>query len=280
MSNPKGRGRFAPSPTGPLHMGSLVTALASYLDARSLGQVWLVRIEDLDPPREQAGASETILSQLKAHGLQSDEPVLYQSARHQAYQQALEELVGRGLAFACSCSRSQLEQDLAAGLTHRNADGEILYSGRCRSRSAAGPVEHESSQRAWRFRSADGSDDCVLKRADGFWAYHLAVVVDDAHQGITRIVRGDDLLLAMPRHRALQAALGLPQPEVLHVPVVRNQAGEKLSKQTKAQAIDCDRPIDNLEQAWYHLQQTMERPWVTSAQPSFERLVQDLKRRG
>lgn len=258
-------------------MGSLVTALASFLDARSLGQAWLIRMEDLDPPREQVGAAAHILEQLEAHGLHSDEPILFQSSRHQAYQEALQTLIDRGLAFACNCSRSQLEKDLAAGLTHRNADGEILYGGRCRSRPAPGPLEQESPQQAWRFRSADGSDDCVLKRADGFWAYHLAVVVDDAHQGITRIVRGDDLLSAMPRHRALQAALGLAQPEILHVPVVRNQAGEKLSKQTKAQAIGSDRPIDNLEQAWHHLQQTMERRWVASAQASFERLVQALK---
>jgi len=280
VSNPKGRGRFAPSPTGPLHMGSLATALASFLDAKSRGDDWLIRIEDLDPPREQAGASEVILNQLRAHGLQSDEPVLYQSSRHQAYQEALQRLIDQGLAFGCSCSRSQLEQDLAAGLTRRNADGEILYSGRCRSKPSGEQAGAQPSQQAWRFRSPDGSDDFVLKRADGFWAYHLAVVVDDADQGITRIVRGDDLLLAMPRHGALQAALGLHQPEILHVPVVRNQAGEKLSKQTKAQAIGCDIPIDNLEQAWHHLQQTMARPWVTSTQPSFERLVQDLRNRG
>ncbi|MGA0856263.1 MAG: tRNA glutamyl-Q(34) synthetase GluQRS, partial [Burkholderiaceae bacterium] len=271
-----GRGRFAPSPTGPLHMGSLVTALASFLDAKSRGDDWLIRLEDLDPPREQAGASAMILDQLRAHGLQSDGPVMHQSTRHQAYQEALQRLIDQGLAFGCSCSRSQLEQDLAAGLTRRNADGEILYSGRCRSKPSGEQAGAQPSQQAWRFRSAEGSDDFVLKRADGFWAYHLAVVVDDADQGITRIVRGDDLLLALPRHRALQAALGLPQPEVLHVPVVRNTAGEKLSKQTKAQAVSTTAPGEQLQAAWDHLRHLMPGDWVQAVKPSFERLIQSL----
>ena len=276
MSNPKGRGRFAPSPTGPLHMGSLVTALASFLDAKSRGDDWLIRLEDLDPPREQAGASAMILDQLRAHGLQSDGPVMHQSTRHQAYQEALQRLMDQGLAFGCSCSRSQLEQDLAAGLTRRNADGEILYSGRCRSKPSGEQAGAQPSQQAWRFRSAQGSDDFVLKRADGFWAYHLAVVVDDADQGITRIVRGDDLLLALPRHRALQAALGLPQPEILHVPVVRNTAGEKLSKQTKAQAVSTTAPGEQLQAAGDHLRHLRPGDWVQAVKPSFERLIQSL----
>lgn len=277
MTPSDGRGRFAPSPTGPLHMGSLVTALASFLDAKSRGQSWLVRMEDLDPPREQAGASALILEQLAAHGLQSDGPVMFQSTRHQAYQQALRQLMDQGLAFACRCSRSQLEQDLAAGLTHRNGDGEILYGGRCRPPSAqsqsSGTCDDTQSRQAWRFRSADGSDDFVLKRADGFWAYHLAVVVDDAHQGITRIVRGDDLQLAWPRHQALQKALGLASPDILHVPVLRNQAGEKLSKQTKATALRSETAVENLAQAWKHLQQQMPASWISQVKPAFDRLV-------
>ena len=256
-------------------MGSLVTALASFLDAKSRGEAWLIRMEDLDPPREQAGAAALILDQLRAHGLVSDAPVLFQSSRHQAYQEALQQLIDRDLAFACSCSRSQLELDLAAGLTHRNADGEILYSGRCRSKSGVPSVNDGSTRQAWRFRSADGSDDFVLKRADGFWAYHLAVVVDDAHQGITRIVRGDDLQLAWPRHQALQKALGLQSPDLLHVPVLRNQAGEKLSKQTKAPAIDCERAAENLQRAWDHLQQHMPASWLASVEPAFHRLMTD-----
>ena len=272
-----GCGRFAPSPTGPLHLGSLVTALASFLDAKARSDRWLIRMEDLDPPREQAGAAPLILDQLKAHGLRSDEPVLYQSARHQAYEQALQQLIAQGLAFACSCSRSQLEQDLAAGLTHRNADGEILYSGRCRPASAerqsSGACGGNQSRQAWRFRSVDGSDDFVLKRADGFWAYHLAVVVDDAEQGITRIVRGDDLTLALPRHRALQKALGLDEPGVVHVPVVRNMAGEKLSKQTKATPVAIETPHENLQKAWDHLRANMPADWVREVTPAFQALV-------
>jgi glutamyl-Q tRNA(Asp) synthetase len=261
-------------------MGSLVTALASFLDAKSRDQSWLVRMEDLDPPREQAGASALILEQLEAHGLHSDGPVLFQSTRHQAYQQALKQLMDQGLVFACSCSRSQLEQDLAAGLTHRNADGEILYGGRCRPASAqcqsSSDCEGTQSRQAWRFRSADGSDDFVLKRADGFWAYHLAVVADDAHQGVTRIVRGDDLQLAWPRHQALQKALGLASPDILHVPVLRNQAGEKLSKQTKATALRSETAVQNLLQAWDHLQQQMPASWVGQVQSTFDQLIRGL----
>jgi glutamyl-Q tRNA(Asp) synthetase len=280
MTPPDGCGRFAPSPTGPLHLGSLVTALASFLDAKARGDRWLVRMEDLDPPREQAGASALILAQLDAHGLHSDEPVLFQSARHQAYQQALKQLMDQGLAFACSCSRSQLEQDLAAGLTHRNEDGEILYSGRCRPTSkkcqSSGASEGAQARHAWRFLSVDGADDFVLKRADGFWAYHLAVVVDDAKQHVTRIVRGDDLKLALPRHRALQQALGLKEPEVVHVPVVRNPAGEKLSKQTKAAPLSIETPRENLQRAWDHLQVNMPADWVLQVTPAFRALVTSL----
>ena len=272
-----GCGRFAPSPTGPLHLGSLVTALASFLDAKARGDRWLIRMEDLDPPREQAGAAALILDQLNAHGLHSDEPVLLQSTRHQAYEQALQQLIAQGLAFACSCSRSQLEQDLAAGFTHRNADGKILYSGRCRpasaERQASGAYTGSQSRQAWRFRSVDGSDDFVLKRADGFWAYHLAVVVDDAEQGITRIVRGDDLTLALPRHRALQKALGLNEPEVMHIPVMRNAAGEKLSKQTKATPVAIETPHENLQKAWDHLQAHMPADWTREVTLAFTALI-------
>lgn len=265
-----GRGRFAPSPTGPLHLGSLVSALASFLDARAHGQSWIIRLEDLDPPREQAGARDLILRQLQAHGLQSDEPLWFQSQRGDAYQAALERLKAHGLVYACRCSRRQLEQDLNQGLTSRNADGEILYSGRCRTPHASPTVDEARGPVAWRFRSPAGQDDFVVKRADGFWAYHLAVVVDDAAQGISRIVRGDDLALALPRHRALQQALGLSEPEVLHVPVLRNAQGEKLSKQTQAPALSVDQPRQNLQQAWAHLQQVMPEQWLTAARPVFQ----------
>lgn len=275
-----GCGRFAPSPTGPLHQGSLVTALASFLDARARGDRWLIRMEDLDPPREEPGAAALILNQLAAHGLVSDEPVLVQSTRQQAYQAALEHLITQGRAFACQCSRSQLERDLADGLTSQNSDGEILYTGRCRPTAAqsqsSGACRGVQSRQAWRFRSTDGSDDFVVKRADGFWAYHLAVVVDDAEQGITRIVRGDDLRLALPRHRALQQALHLREPEVVHVPVIRNAAGEKLSKQTKATPVAIDTPRENLQQAWSHLLQHMSSDWVLEVTPAFKALLNQL----
>jgi glutamyl-Q tRNA(Asp) synthetase len=234
-------------------------------------------MEDLDPPREEAGAAARILNQLEAHGLTSDAPVMAQSSRHQAYQAALEHLIQQGQAFACRCSRSQLERDLANGLTKRNGDGEILYTGRCRPTSvksqSSGTCPNFQQKQAWRFRSPDGSDDFVVKRADGFWAYHLAVVVDDAEQGITRIIRGDDLRLALPRHRALQQALHLREPEVVHVPVIRNAAGEKLSKQTKATPVAIDTPRENLQQAWDYLQASMPADWTLAVTPAFTALI-------
>lgn len=242
-----GAGRFAPSPTGPLHLGSLVTALASFLDARSQGLSWLVRMEDLDPPREQAGAAQQILQQLADHGLiwdpwpgAGDSGVLFQSTRHAAYAEALAALVRADRVFVCRCTRRQLE-------------GQSLYPGTCRH------LQHPpEGPHAWRLRSPEGVDDFVVKRADGFWAYHLAVVVDDAFQGVTRIVRGDDLAAELPRHRWLQAALGLPQPEVLHIPVLRNANGEKLSKQTQAPALSGGDGVEaQLRAAWNHLEQVM-----------------------
>lgn len=266
----QGAGRFAPSPSGPLHQGSLVTALASHLDARSRGQQWLVRMEDLDPPREQPGAARLILQQLQDHGLQWDlwpgtespdsvtNGVLFQSTRDAAYAAALADLARRDQVFVCRCTRRQLE-------------GHTRYPGTCREahHPATGP-------HAWRVRGTHGaiaSDDFVVKRADGFWAYHLAVVVDDAFQGITHIVRGDDLAAELPRHRWLQAALGLPEPAVLHIPVLRNAQGEKLSKQTQAPAVTGgDRVHAQLREAWNYLEQVMPRAvieqWARVSRPS------------
>lgn len=260
-------GRFAPSPTGPLHAGSLATALASWLEARSRGRPWRLRIEDLDPPRESPEAAAMIQRQLQAHGLVWD-AISFQSDHGPRYAQALTELSAMGLAYACGCSRRRLHDDLEAGLTVRLPGGEIRYPGHCRPQAAqpavasalwggAGAMITErpggSSSRFW---SAGGQDDFVLLRADGHWAYHLAVVVDDAAEGIDHIVRGSDLADCLPRHRALQRALGLAEPEVLHVPVVCNGEGEKLSKQTLAPAI-ADRPSAEaqaeLDQAWEHL---------------------------
>lgn len=260
-------GRFAPSPSGPLHQGSLVTGLASYLDARSRGQRWLVRMEDLDPPREQPGAAQQILQQLRDHGLQWDawpqagrtDPreagVLFQSTRHAAYAEALDQLRQSGQAFVCRCSRRQLE-------------GQTRYPGTCRDQSFDTNGPH-----AWRFRSPEGQDDFVVRRADGFWAYHLAVVVDDAHQGVTSIVRGDDLAGELARHRWLQAALGLPAPTVLHIPVLRNARGEKLSKQTQAPALaGGDRVRVQLQDAWHYLEDVMPGPLIEQWAPAFTAL--------
>ena len=277
-------GRFAPSPTGPLHAGSLATALASWLDARAKGYGWLVRIEDLDPPREAPGAADLILRQLLAHGL-SWQPfnkpparkngLLYQSDRHEAYQAALNQLIEKGRAYVCTCSRKTLQQAFDAGLAKKNEDGEILYPGFCRQHSLA-----PSASSAWRFRSEDGADDFILKRADGFWAYHLAAVVDDAFQGITDIVRGSDLAVVAERHRMLERALGLASPRLIHVPVCRNAAGEKLSKQTGAAAL-CVSPAAVVsaqrEAAWRHLKETMSKDWLEDVSAAYVALKAGLK---
>ena len=244
------RGRFAPSPTGPLHAGSLVAALASWLDARAYGGRWLVRIEDVDTPRCVPGADRTILQQLAACGLVPDEPPVRQSQRSALYEAALQELVARGLAYPCACSRKDIEAALAAQGRTRERHGELVYPGTCRAGL------HGRQPRAWRFRVegvVQWSDrrlgpqsqdvaaeigDFVLKRADGLYAYQLAVVVDDAAQGITHVVRGEDLADNTPRQILLQRALGLPTPQYLHTPLVRGADGEKLSKQNGAQPLD------------------------------------------
>jgi glutamyl-Q tRNA(Asp) synthetase len=255
---PRYRGRFAPSPTGPLHAGSLVAALASWLDARAHGGTWLVRIEDLDPPREAPGAAQDIIDTLAGVDLVSDEPALFQSTRGAAYADALARLRSRGMVFGCTCSRRDVM--LASGETQR-------YPGTCRDRKSL-----QSDAVAWRLRVTDEpiefhdraaglvaqrleSDvgDFVLRRADGLWAYQLAVVVDDAAQGITDVVRGADLLENTPRQIWLQRQLGVPTPEYLHVPVMTNDSGDKLSKQTGAQPLDRARPLVELERAWAHL---------------------------
>jgi glutamyl-Q tRNA(Asp) synthetase len=251
------RGRFAPSPTGPLHAGSLVAALASWLDARAHRGVWLVRIEDLDPPREVPGAARDILETLAAFGMESDETVVYQSRRGADYEAAFDRLRLSGHIFGCACSRSGIE--LAVAAAGREA---AVYPGTCRSGTAGRPV------RAWRFRVPpapvafedriaghieqrldEAVGDFVVRRADGLWAYQLAVVVDDAEQGITDIVRGADLLDNTPRQIALQRALRVPAPRYLHVGIVLNERGEKLSKQSGAQALDRSDAAGELERA-------------------------------
>ncbi|MBK1672279.1 tRNA glutamyl-Q(34) synthetase GluQRS [Ectothiorhodospira shaposhnikovii] len=247
-------GRFAPSPTGPLHQGSLVAAVFSFLDARAHQGIWRVRIEDLDPPREQPGAADAILRTLEAHALLWDEDILYQSSRLEAYAEAMTALRHKGQAYDCGCTRREIAASGLAGL-----EGPV-YPGTCRQGLAPGRVP-----RALRVRTHDDPigfhdrhhglvsqclgreiGDFVIRRADGLTAYQLAVVVDDAFQGITHVVRGSDLLDSTPRQIHLQRLLALPTPVYLHHPLVLDGNGDKLSKQTHAPAVDSTAPLTNL----------------------------------
>lgn len=264
-------GRFAPSPTGLLHPGSLVAALASWLDARAHGGQWLVRIEDVDTPRCVPGTGQAILQQLADCGMVSDSPVLWQSQRSHAYQNALDTLVTKGWAYPCGCSRKEIETAFEAAqaqslVRHQAA----VYPGTCRSGLNGKPA------RAWRLNVqavqmalglhslthwqdrrlgtqqqnvSQEVGDFVLRRADGLWAYQLAVVVDDAEQGITHVVRGEDLADNTVRQIVLQQALGLPTPQYLHTPLVLGVNGEKLSKQNGALALDLQHPLQALNAA-------------------------------
>lgn len=253
---PAYRGRFAPSPSGPLHFGSLVAALGSALEARVHDGEWLLRIEDVDTPRTVAGASDSILRDLERHGFSWQGEVVRQSQRLDAYAAALEQLRRQGAVFPCACSR----KEIADSATGRSVDGAAIYPGACRDGLPAG-----RSARAWRLRvdsaeiafvdavqGAQRQDlarevgDFVLLRADGLFAYQLAVVVDDAWQGITDIVRGADLLDSTARQIWLQQQLGLATPRYAHLPIATNAAGEKLSKQTLAPALDAGHAAANL----------------------------------
>jgi glutamyl-Q tRNA(Asp) synthetase len=241
-------GRFAPSPSGPLHAGSLVAAVASYLDARAHQGTWLVRIEDIDEDRTAPGAAESILATLESFGMVSDGEVLWQSRRKDVYQAAFDRLAAH--AYPCGCNRREIV-DSRIGVA---ADGAALYPGVCRDGVPDGRTMRSVRVRVpepgedlivftdrlsgeMRQQLAHESGDFVLRRADGYWAYQLAVVVDDALQGVTDVVRGADLLHSTPRQVYLQHLLGYPTPRYLHVPVVRNDHGEKLSKQTGALSI-------------------------------------------
>lgn len=255
---PSYRGRFAPSPTGDLHFGSLLAAFGSWLLARHAQGAWLIRIEDLDPPREVAGAAERQLQALSAFGLESDEPVLRQSERGEVYRTALERLLAQDLAFPCHCSRSELA---AVGGIHRRCVATPNRPGRApaiRLRVPDGSVVAFQD----RIRGAQSQDvagevgDVVLRRADGYWAYQLAVVVDDAAQGISDVVRGADLLDSTPRQILLQRALGLATPSYAHLPLVLGSDGRKLSKSDAALAVDPQQPLPALRAAWRALGQT------------------------
>ncbi len=245
-------GRFAPSPTGPLHVGSLVAALASYLDAKAHGGKWLVRIEDVDTPRCIDGMDKTILQQLAAVGLTPDEPPVHQSQRSVLYQAALDKLIAEDKVFPCSCSRKDVAEAIAkADPAAKPRHGELVYPGTCRY-GMTQPLA-TNGQPAWRFITSGDVKaqigDFVLKRADGCFTYQLAVVVDDALQGITHVVRGADLLDNTPRQNALQQALGYPTPQYLHTPLVMAADGQKLSKQNGAAALDTSNPLETLNVA-------------------------------
>lgn len=237
------RGRFAPSPTGPLHFGSLVAAVASFLEARVAGGDWLVRIEDVDRPRTVAGASDLILRDLERLGLHWDGEICYQSTRTDAYAAALDELVQAGWTYPCACSRKEVGRNPYPG-TCRNGipAGKKARSIRVRAGNDAIDIR-DSVQGPQSQILAATSGDFVVRRADLLHAYHLAVVVDDGAQGITHIVRGADLLETTPAQILLQRRLGLPTPSYAHVPVALNRAGEKLSKQTHAPSINDEPPL-------------------------------------
>lgn len=256
------RGRFAPSPTGPLHAGSLAAALASWLDARASNGAWIIRIEDLDPPRVVPGAAQSIVQTLAQCGLESDEPIVSQSDCGGRYQAAFEVLQAKGLVYGCACSRRDIDKMVEA---RGGRDG--IYPGTC-----AGGAGGDRPVRSFRLRVPDETvaftdraagvcvqhlqrdvGDFVIRRADGLWAYQLAVVVDDDAQGITDVVRGADLLDNTPRQICLQRALGLTTPRYLHVPLVLDAAGQKLSKQSGATAIDGSDPLPELARGALHL---------------------------
>ena len=271
-------GRFAPSPTGPLHAGSLVAALASWLDARAHAGRWLVRIEDVDTPRCLAGAAETILQQLSGLGLAPDATPVWQSNRGAVYQQALHTLIANGRAYPCACSRKDIEAALAIQGASRTRHGELVYPGTCRHGLAG------RQPRAWRLLTdarplvwqdrrlgpqqqdvqADVGD-FVLNRADGLWAYQLAVVVDDGEQRITHVVRGADLADNTARQILLQRALGLPTPQYLHTPLVLGPDGEKLSKQNGAAPVSTGDPLSTLNDAARTLGLPAQRASVADA---------------
>jgi len=265
-------GRFAPSPTGLLHAGSLVAALASWLDARANGGRWLVRIEDLDTPRNVPGAAEAILGQLERLGLLADEAPTRQSARTPLYDQALDRLVAAGRAYPCGCSRRDLALAGPPAAVGRLRHADRVYPGTCREGLNGKParsirlrtvgsgtdgISATDEPVVWTDRRlgtiaqdvAASVGDFVLKRADGVWAYQLAVVVDDAAQGVTDIVRGEDLASNTARQILLQRLLGLPTPRYLHTPLVLAASGDKLSKQTGARPLDLARPLDALRAA-------------------------------
>lgn len=271
------RGRFAPSPTGPLHFGSLVAAVGSYLEARTRAGTWLVRMEDADRPRVVRGAADAILRTLDAYGFEWDGEILYQSRRDDAYVSALEHLERRGALFPCACTRREIADSVLS------LQGEPVYPGTCRGGLARGRpgrttrvrVDNlaiafdDAAQGSFEQRLAVEVGDFVVRRADGLFAYQLVVVVDDAEQGITDVVRGADLLASTPRQILLQRLLGVPTPRYLHLPVALNNAGEKLSKQTYARPLES---AEASEQLWNALHLLGQNPPADLAAGSVDEL--------
>ncbi len=265
LSAPPYCGRFAPSPTGALHFGSLVAAVACYLDARSHGGKWLVRMEDIDRPRELPGAADDILHTLEAFGFEWDGSILYQSQRRDAYQAALEQLQLQNNIYPCACSRKEVAQQSQTG-----SEGAI-YPGTCRAGLPAGRAARsvrvlthnhpicfkDTIQGEIQQSIAQEVGDFIIRRADGLFAYQLAVVVDDAWQGVTHIVRGADLIHSTPRQLHLQTLLGHPRPHYAHLPVAVDNAGNKLSKQARALPIDKKTPLPALLAALHFLHQPL-----------------------
>ncbi len=262
-------GRFAPSPTGPLHLGSLVAAVASYMITKQKGGLWLVRIEDLDPPREVAGASQSILISLEDFGLFWDGEVVYQSQRNALYQQRFEELIEQKIVYRCDCSRKMVE-----------ARGQGVYDGFCRDRGLHAKSDQASRVKflsgfedfddqilgSCQFKSALDKQDFVVKRRDGLFAYQLAVVADDIEQGINHIVRGQDILDSTPRQNFLYHCFAETRPSYYHLPLVRDNSGEKLSKRQGALAVDKHRATKLLLKAVQHLGQNID-PHMTDSKP-------------
>jgi glutamyl-Q tRNA(Asp) synthetase len=274
MTNEAPRGRFAPSPTGPLHFGSLLAAVGSYLNVKSRGGHWLVRMEDLDPPREQAGAADTILRTLEAYSLEWDESVIYQSQRSEVYEQAIERLAEKGLTYFCQCSRKEIAADAEPGI-----DGP-RYSGTCRnlnlgSRNNSLRIKvpdkmisiEDAIQGTIRQNLERDLGDFVIRRRDGLYSYQLAVVVDDAAQGISEVCRGTDLIDSTPRQRYLQQVLGFDTPEYFHLPVAVNDQGQKLSKQTHAAPVPVKGGSQELERVLRFLGQNLPAE-LTGAPPA------------
>lgn len=240
------RGRFAPSPTGPLHFGSLIAATGSYLQAKTRQGEWLIRLDDIDPPREVAGASDTILKTLECFGFEWDGSVTYQSQRHEIYREALDSLQDKGKVYPCACSRKIIAQ------AQSHASNKNIYPGTCRAGLTSGQSARmlrintqgakihfdDSLQGRCKYDLETAVGDFIVLRADGLFAYQLATSVDDAEQGITEVVRGYDLLDSTPCQIHIQQSLGLVSPEYGHLPIVLNELGQKLSKQHHAPALD------------------------------------------